>query len=459
MKTSRRSFFRQGLAAGAAIAFPNVVRAVSPNSKLQHACIGTGNMAWGDLNSFKTHKRTEIVALCDVDENYLAKAKKILPNARVYRDWREMLVAEGDRIDSVNVSIPDHNHTIAVVNALRRGKHVYCQKPLCHEMTECRLIRRVAAEKGVVTQLGAQFSSMAGDRMAVEWLHQHVIGDIQRVAMFSTRNGLSRIRPVRPAPDPVPSTLDWDLWLGTAPVRPYAKKVYHPLIWRIWRDFGSGWIGDIGCHLHSAFWLGMEMGKTAPLSVFAEVEEAWKTNKARHDDTWPTGAHIRWTYPGNSYTGGKPFIAEWFDGLASSKETPSNLLPPAFYQELARKVGLQALPNEGKVFEGTDGWMILPHGTAPLLVMKNGKTPPKRPHLEKAANHYHNFLDCCLDGKKARSDFAWSTYMMEAILIGSIAERNPDQTFNWDPEKMDLGNAQANAMMNRSYRKGWELQF
>lgn len=249
MNLNRRTFLTAsalgaaGFFGGCATAHP---RGISPNSKLCHACIGVGNMGWADISNFRTHPRTQIVALCDVDKDHLAKAAKEFPGARAYTDWREMLAKEGDRIDSVNVAVPDHNHTIIAVNAMRAGKHVYCQKPLCHEIEECRLLRDTAKKTGVVTQLGVQFSAGTGDRMAVTYLRAGVLGTVEHVYLFSNRKGVSRIEVTRPAEaDPVPASLDWEIWLGTAPYRPYAEKVYHPLLWRIWRDFGSGWIGDV----------------------------------------------------------------------------------------------------------------------------------------------------------------------------------------------------------------------
>ena len=454
----RRGFLKGAAGAVLAAGFPAIVRARNANGKLCHACIGTGNMAWGDLNSFHSHTGTEIVALCDVDATFLERAHKLVPSARLYSDWRTMLEEEGDRIDSVNVSIPDHNHTIAAVTAMRKGKHVYCQKPLCHEMDECRLIRKTAKETGVVTQLGIQYSAGLGDRLCVEYLRERAIGTIQHVWMFSTRNGISRIRPSLPPASPVPAHLNWDLWIGTAPFRPYAEKVYHPLIWRIWRDFGSGWIGDIGCHLHSAFWQGLNLGETSPLTVRAEVEEAWKTNPERRVQTWPCGAHVTWVYPGNPFTDGKPLTVEWFDGFSDPKaNTPPHLLPPPRLTELAKTVGMDALPLEGKVLEGTDGWLILPHTSGPRFVMKNGKPEPEKLQLPKQPSHYHDFLDACIAGRPARGAFDWATWMMEAILIGAIAERVPDTTLQWRPDPATLGNAEADKLFTRAYRDGWKL--
>ena len=431
-------------------------RTIPANAKLQHACIGVGSMGGVDISNFKTHARTQIVALCDVDKDRLDKAAKEFPGARTYTDWRELLAKEGDRIDSVNVAVPDHNHTIIAVSAMRAGKHVYCQKPLCHEIVECRLMRDTARQMNVITQLGIQHSAGIGDRMAVQMHKNNVVGTVEHIYLFSNRKGISRIEVTRPTKaDPVPATLDWEIWLGTAPYRPYAEKVYHPLIWRIWRDFGSGWIGDIGCHLHSSVWKGL--GLTAPLSVQAEVQESWKNTPARFNDTWPQGAHITWIYPGNDKTGGKPLTVDWYDGMTGS--AAANLLPPPEIQALAKEVGMEQLPDEGSVVAGSEGWLLLPHSSGPRFIPKNKGTPkPPKPVLPHHPNHYHEFLNGCIEGKRTSADFATVTPMVEAVLLGNVAERLPDTRLTWDPTRMCITNSEAaNRFLRRRYRQGWEL--
>jgi len=431
-------------------------RVMSANAMLQHACIGVGGMGGVDLNSFKTHTRTQIVALCDVDKEQLAKAAKKCPDARTYTDWRELLSKEDDRIDSVNIAVPDHNHTIIAVNAMRAGKHVYCQKPLCHEIAECRLLRDTAKRMGIVTQLGIQLSAGIGDRMAVAMHKANTVGTVEHIHIFSNRKGVSRIETTRPEnADPIPENLDWEIWLGTAPYRPYADKVYHPRIWRIWQDFGSGWIGDIGCHLHSSVWKGI--GLTAPLTVKAEVQESWKTTPARFKDTWPVGAHITWVYPGSKNTGGKLLTVDWYDGLTGV--SAANLQPPPEIHTLAKEVGFEKLFDEGSVVAGSEGWLLLPHTSAPRFIAKNKNAPkPTKPDLPPWPSHYHEFLNGCIEGKRTSADFSIIAPMVEAVLLGNVAERVPDTTLTWDSAKMKITNSEAaDRFLRRSYRKGWEL--
>ncbi len=431
-------------------------RPLAPNSKLNHACIGVGGMGGADISNIKTHANTQIVALCDVDRTRLEQAAKAFPGVRTYTDWRELLAKEGDRIDSVNVSVPDHNHTIIATHAMRAGKHVYCQKPLCHEIAECRLLKDTARRHGVITQLGIQHSAGVGDRMAVAYHQAGVIGAVEHIYVFSNRKGVSRIRVLRPEKaDPVPPSLEWDLWIGTAPFRPYAEKIYHPLIWRIWQDFGSGWIGDIGCHLFSSVWKGI--GLTTPIYVKAEVQEEWKREPARFKETWPQGAHITWVFPGVKASANKPITVEWFDGMTG--EAAPNLLPPPELQELAKEVGLERLPDEGSVVAGSEGWMILPNSAGPRLVFKNRQAAkPPKPVLPNWPNHYHEFLDGCVAGRRTSADFATVAPMVEAVLLGNVAERVPDKLLKWDACRMRIKNSQeATRYLRRAYRKGWEL--
>ena len=456
---NRRSFIAASAATSIAAFLPQRTwgqAPASPNGKLNHACIGIGGMGGADLSNIKSHERTQIVAICDVDKDRLTKAAAGIPGVRTYTDWRDLLAKESDKIDSVNIAVPDHMHTIIATNAMRAGKHVYCQKPLCHDMAECRLLRDTAKEKGVITQLGIQFSAGLGDRMVVQMLKDNTIGTIEHIYLFSNREGVSRIEVTRPKQaDPVPASLDWDLWLGTAPVRPYAEKIYHPLIWRIWQDFGSAWIGDIGCHLHSSSWKGI--GLTVPISVKAEVQESWRNTPARFNDTWPQGSHITWVHPGNEKTGGKPLTVDWFDGMTG--KAAANLLPPPEIYELAKEIGLKNLYMEGSVIAGSEGWILLQHSATPRLVMRNrSAAKPPMPKLTACPSHYHEFLNSCLEKKKSSADFSVAAPMVETILLGNVAERMPDTLLNWDAPNMQISNVPAaNKFLRRTYRKGWEL--
>ncbi|MCD6303957.1 MAG: Gfo/Idh/MocA family oxidoreductase [Planctomycetes bacterium] len=444
-RTTRRVFLKRtatGLAVAAA-----APGALGANEKLHHACIGVGGMGWGDLHNFKSHPDTRIVAICDVDANHLDRAAKVLPDARRYTDWREMLEKEGDRIDSLNVTVPDHMHAAITMTALKAGKHVYCQKPLCHDVAECRAVTAAAGRAGVVTQLGTQHASGSGDRMTVQMLREGVIGKIKRVILCSNRPGAERYRLVGPRPksgQAPPPSLAWDLWIGTAPMRPYAPGIYHPMLWRSWQDFGTGWSGDIGCHIFSAVWKGLEL--TAPRTVIAAVQESWKNSPARRADTWPQSDHVTWTFPPSDKTAGDELPIEWFDG---------QFFPPADVRKLAE---VKQYPPESAMLIGTDGALLLRHQGGPRLLPSAKFKGYKYPRIP-GRSHWHNFLNACLGRRKPESPFSMAGPMTETVLLGTVAIRVPDTPLKWDAAAMKITNDdEAQKLLRRTYRKGWRVE-
>ena len=447
MRIGRREFILRGAGAGIAglaggcAGFPAIVSSRSPNSRLRHACIGTANMAWRDIKSFQGHSGADVVALCDVDAEYLAKAsKELCPKARCYRDWRELL--EKEDIDSINVSTPDHTHAVIAVNAMRKGIHCYCQKPLCHDIRELELMRKTAAEKDVVTQFGAQFAARPGDRTVVELLRAGVIGPVRRVWMFSNRGGRSKKKRFSMPPAPVPASLDWEGWIGPARFRPYAEKVFHPTLWRTWHDYGSSVVGDIASHMFSSLWLGMDLGERRAKTARAEVDDAFFSDPVYREGRFPTAAHVAWDFGS--------FSVDWYDGERAVPGMPKKFLPPDSIVALAKeKTPFKDFFVGGKVIEGELGWIFEPHDhdLLPAVVMKGGKAAPELPKLPEAPTHFHEFFDAILAGRKARSDFSWSTYLAEAVMMGTLSERVPGKAL----EPAGLRDFVAPC------RKGWEF--
>ncbi len=444
MKTSRRSFLASATAAAGLVpfaGFPAVVKRRDINSMLSHACVGTGNMAWGDLHGIKSHRDVHITALCDVDATYLERAKKLCPDARVYRNAHEMLEKEGNRIDSVNVSTPDHSHAGYVLDALRRGLNVYGQKPLCHDIAQCRQIERLAAEKNAVTQMGTQIAAWECDRQTVAFLRRGVIGEVKHVWIFSNRGGQTTADHTWPLKEePVPDTLDWKTWLADAPYRPYVSKVYHPCAWRRWRDFGTSWLGDLGLHLLSPVWIGLGLGTTGPTAVTAEVPVEPEPLRTQF---WPRMSHITWEMPGIKASGGKPFPIEWCDGnLVNEKvraATPAIYYPPAEFKALFAKTPIGAQPLQGRVVEGTDGWLLSVHyNTSPAVVLKKGGKAPELPFVGAACTHWHEYVNGCLQGGPTTSSFAWAGRLSEMVLIGNEAMSKPGKRLLWDAAKAEF---------------------
>ena len=445
---SRRKFIQT--AATAAVAAPFILRCSSGTSSsdniLNHACIGVGGMGWSDLNKFKEHPNVRIVAICDVDAENLKKASELLPDARTYTDWRELLKKEANNIESVNVTVPDHNHFPIAYAAIQKGKHVYCQKPMCHDVSEVRLLTEAAVRAGVITQLGTQVAASIGDRLGVQWIKEGAIGKVKHAYLCSNRPSAVDYRLEGPRPSQgqePPASLNWDLWIGTAPVRPYAPEIYHTMKWRAWQDFGTGWSGDIGCHIFDAVWKGL--GLKAPKSVIAEVQQSWKDSPERRSDNWPQGDHITWMFPGNNFTEKDVLPLEWFDG---------EFYPPQEVQDLFTG---GEYPAESAMLIGTEGALLIPHGGIPVLLPESKYENYIKPELEPG-NHYQNFIVACLGGPMSESHFAQTGPMTEAILLGTVAIRVPDTLLEWDSVNMKFPNyPDAERYLRRSYRKGWNV--
>jgi predicted dehydrogenase len=393
------------------------------------------------------HAKVQITALCDVDANHLDKAAKAFPNARLYSDWRELLEKEGNKIDSVNVAVPDHMHFSIAYSAIQKGKHVYCQKPMCHDVAEVRALTEASVNKHVVTQLGTQLAAGIGDRTTAHLLKTGAIGKIKHAYLCSNRpDAVANYRLVGPRPaasEPPPAHLKWDLWIGTAPERAYAPAIYHPAKWRTWLDFGTGWSGDIGCHIFDSTWKGL--GLKPALTVQAEVQESWKTSPERRADTWPQGDHITWTFPGNELIEERELTLEWFDG---------EYFPP---KDIRALYSLEDYPPESAMLIGTEGTLLHHHGRGPTLLPEKKFENFERPKFEPR-DHYHHFVDACLGLAKTESHFAQTGPMTEAILLGTVAIRNPGEKLKWNHRRMKFANhSAANKMLKRSYRAGWHV--
>lgn len=460
--TTRREFIATSVAAGATFGFPYIVRGRNLNSRLCHACIGTGGKGHDDWNLFKSHEKIDICVACDVDTAQMNAIRAEFPGIRAYQDWRELFEKEGDRIDSVNVSIPDHMHTLVVAEALRRRKHVYCQKPLCRGLNECSFLREAAAKAGVVTEIGAQVTGAGGDRTAVAWLKDGVIGDIEHVYMFLNVRGSYRLPrcEVPAGSDPVPATLNWENWLGTAPVRAYKEKIYHPGHWRKWRDFGSTTMGDNGFHLMSATWLGMELpADFAPISVTGESDHLWMGfDEERKRQIWPVGNRVRWKFPGVKASGGKPFFMEWCDGIPD-ENPPAGVLPPPEVVEVAKRLRMKSTPVIGKILKGSKGWMMLSHGGMPVVLLNDG-TRVKAPKIKRGPGHYHDYINNCLNGTKGALDLLErGCAMQDALLMGNAAQVVPGKELLWDAGKRVFSNSrEATEVLYPEYRSGWTLK-
>jgi len=440
---TRRSFLQQ-LAAGLAVApfIRSGLLAQEPGAKIRHATFGTSGMAFGDVTAIASHSAVEVVAGCDVDDRSTAKFREKFPNARLYTDFRELLEKEKD-LQTVNVSTPDHMHAPIAMAALNRGLHVYAQKPLTHDLFESRRLAEVAREKKLATQMGIQIHSGSEYRTAVRLIQESAIGKVKEVHTWSSKKwGDTGKMPERT--DPVPEGLHWDQWLGVCAERPFiGDGWYHPGSWRKRLDFGTGTFGDMGCHIYDPVFNALAL--TAPVSVRSE-------GPAPNEHSWATDAIIRYVFPGTEFSEGKTVAVTWYDG---DQRPPEEI--QAFGNAGALPDGKPAkLPDQGSIFIGTNGVMVLPHVGMPRLV---GEAVAER-KIEpvKGDNHYHQFIDAALGKGRASANFDYAGPMTEAVLLGSVASRFPATTLEWDAAALRFTNVgDANQFVRRTYRAGWEI--
>jgi predicted dehydrogenase len=444
MRISRRSFLQQ-LAAGATAA-PFITRgllAQSPNGKIHHATFGAAGMAWSDVTAIAEHPAVTVVAACDVDLSRTTEFRKKFPNARIYRDFRELLDTEKD-LQTVNVSTPDHMHAPIAMTAMQRGLHVYGQKPLTHDLHETRRLTEVAREKKLVTQMGIQIHSSSEYRTAVKVVQDGVIGKIKEVHTWSNKAwGDTGAKPDRM--DEVPDDLDWHLWLGVCSERPFiGDGWYHPTNWRKRLDFGTGTFGDMGCHIYDPVFKALAL--TAPTSVRSE-------GPAPNDHSWAFDAVIKYVFPGTAFTEGETVAVTWYDGKQR---------PPVEVQTLAKVSRAAAgdkrnkLPGQGSIFVGTQGVMLLPHIGQPRLVGEAFED--SKVEEVEGEDHWRQFIEAALGNGKTSANFDYAGPLTESVLLGSVASRFPNTTLEWDAGKLSFTNvAEANRFVRRPYRKGWEV--
>lgn len=402
--------------------------------------IGVGGRGETNLAGVAAIEGVNIVALCDVDEEALAKAAAKFPKASLDHDFRKLI--ERKEVDAVVISTPDHTHAPAAALALRHGKHVYVEKPLTHSVYEARVLTELAAQSRCATQMGNQHHAGETYRRAVEWVQAGVIGPVRHVHAWSNRpiwpQGIDRPA----AQPPVPKHLHWDLWLGPAPARPY-HPAYHPFRWRGWWDFGTGALGDMGCHILDPIVWALHL--SAPTAVDAE-------SAGLHPETAPKWSVIRWTFPARRRPGREPLPdplppvqLTWYDG---------GKLPPADLLE-----GLK-LPANGSLLIGDKGKLLIPHGGGSLQLFPQTQFADFRapePFLPRSPGHYREWIEACKGGKPASSHFGYAGPLTEIVLLGNVALRLGRKIL-WNSTALKVPNCpEADRFLRREYRKGWTL--
>ena len=451
--TSRRFFLMSTAAVGVAYAMPKMLRgetSVSANSKLNVACVGVGGRGQADLLETAKCKGVNIVALCDVDSNAIKKAQAELHKAatrqaaaesspKEYADFRKMLDEMKNDIDGVVIATPDHCHAPAAIRAMALGKHVYVEKPLTYTIAEARAMTEAAKKYKVVTQMGNQHHSSEGAHQVVELINSGAIGHIKEVHCWTDRpiwpQGIGWPKPS--ANVEVPQNLDWNLWLGptTADI-PY-NKAYAPFNWRGWKEWGTGALGDMGCHIMDTANWALDLSR--PTSV--EAVDCWNLT----DATFPTGSTIKYTFPAR---GNKPpCVLFWHDG----HNPAGHLNQPELYK-------YTKLFDNGTLWIGDKGSSLSQYDKGPRPLgeeLDEFKLPA--PSLPRSQEHHQEWVTACTGGRPADCNFEYAGPLTELVLLGNLPLR-AGKKIEWDAEKMEVKNdSAANQYVSREYRKGWEI--
>lgn len=431
--TTRRDFLGQTGAVIAAGYFVNPVAAEdskSPNERLNIAAVGTSGRAGSDIQGVASQN---IVAIADIDANFLGQAASRYPGARKYEDFRVMLEKEADRIDAVVVGTPDHSHAPAAAMALRLKKHVYCEKPLTHTVYESRVLAELAAKNQLVTQMGTQIHAGANYRRVVELVQSGAIGEIREVHVWA---GAKYSGVKFTSGTPAPAHVNWDLWLGPAMERPYSTGV-HPFKWRSFWDYGTGALGDFGCHYMDLAHWALELKHPTRVSAEGPPVEAVST------PTW-TIAHYEYPQRGKL----PPVKLTWYD---SGKQPP-------LLAKLRDKKGQPVKMGSGQLFVGKEGMILSNYSSHRLFPEeKFADFKPPKQTLPPSVGHHREWVDAIKTGSTTTCNFAYSGALTEAVLLGTVAYRS-GETIDWDGKKFKANNAPAaQQLLHKEYRKGWTL--
>ena len=447
-RTSRRQFLGATAAAAAGawgvgrVLGQSVSSGISPNEKMNVAFIGVGGKGTENLSRLSAMKTVNVVALCDVDARTLGNAAKNHASAKQYNDYRKVLDNAKD-FDAVVVTIPDHHHAFAAVMAMRLGKHVYCEKPLTHSVYEARLMRETAAAKKVATQMGNSGHAGRGVRGIVEAVQAGVIGNVTEAHAWTNRPIWPQGIPRPAGTDAVPPHLNWDMWLGPAPQRPFkGPRVYHDFVWRGWWDFGTGALGDMGCHIIDSIYWGCNLG--SPVTVEADFDSP------HNEETAPNWSIVRYTFAAKD--GKPPVKVTWYDG---GKLPPAELHDGIIKRDERGRVNM----DNGVLIVGEKGRLLSDRRASYRLLPEKEFTdfkPPPRT-LPQSPGHYEEWIQACRGGTPAMSNFDYAGRLTEMVLLGNVAIR-AGRKIAWNAEKMQVTNASdANRFVKREYRKGWTL--
>jgi predicted dehydrogenase len=453
-KMNRRHFIKKTAAAFAFTVVPRHVLGgsgyTSPSEKLNIACIGAGGRGAHDLKEMSAETENfNVVGLCDLDENYMkSKIKQVCPefiNTPYYADYRKMFDSIGDKIDAVIISTPDHSHAVITMDCMERGKHVLTQKPLTHNIYEARLLKKTARELKIVSQMGIQAHAYKPLRMGVDLIQSGILGTIHEVHIWTNRPAWKQGIP-RPKETPaVPEGFDWDQWIGPAPYRPYHPS-YHPFHWRGYWDFGTGALGDMGCHIFDQPFWALDLRNPSSVEAFATDTGWWQTDLDL-SQTAPVASILRYEFPKRGKR--KPLTLYWYDGGLRP------LRPENFEDN-------RTLPDQGIMYVGENGTVMCPYVAALRMIpeskMKGFKYPEQT--IPDSPGHFKEWVDACTGtAKLPHANFDYSSELTETVLLGCVALRaGVGRKYLWDADNMQITNfPEANRFVKEQYRQGWTL--
>ena len=394
------------------------------------------------MRSVARHPKVKITALCDVDAEHMAQAAKDFPDATKIVDWRELLAQHADKFDAITVGIPDHMHSSVGITALRAKKHLYLQKPMAPTIHECRVLTQEAAKSGLVTQLGNQGRSSVEARMTVKLIHDGAIGKVKEVIFWENKelSWWPKNEELRAQADAVPAGFDWNKWLGVRNDRPYLTDTYHPQTWRAWRDFGVGELGDMGVHFFDATYDALKLTAPARVRQVQTVEPK--------PGLWSRGRVVEFKFPGNEMIAGETMKLTWYDGDIA---VPQNLIPMP-------KV-LTKFPRSGHLWIGERGQIFKSYGLRPYVLPEENFPAEKYPRDFLPQDHYFDWVDAILEGRKSCADFSHGGPLTETVLVGTLAEKFPNEWVAWDRAAMKVTNLpDANAHVRREFREGCKVE-
>ena len=476
-KPTRRRFMGTTAAAGAGLwmgaqAKPGRAEDSALNS-LTAGCIGVGGKGGSDTSHVAEHG-PKIMGLCDVDTTTLDKKAREFTDAKKFQDFREMLDQMGDKIDIVTVSTPDHNHAIAALKAMNMKKHVYCQKPLTYSIREARLMRETAQEMGVITQMGNQGTSENGLREAVEVIRDGAIGDVKEVHIWTNRPVWPQGEGRPEGEDPVPETLNWDAWIGTAPMRPYKEGVYHSFKWRGWLDFGTGALGDMACHTTNMPVMALQLWD--PIAV-----TCMKNSGLVDNETFPAESTLKFEFPERD--GLPPCHFFWYDGGSRNNLPPDEIINKLgelgndtvkkFVERVKAQKAGGPRKTSGSLLVGTKGMLFSPddYGARYFLLPESDfadyeppeQTLPRIPWKGGGDQRQKwEFVETIKGNYKpgTMSNFGYAGRLTETILVGNLALRaEVGKRLEWDAKDLRCTNEESvNKYVDREYREGWEVK-